>query len=143
MQIILEKNTNKAILIFEDHVNLELIESGLYADRNGFLHISSNTHEIVIGNAPDLWASNGSLKYVDSDWVIDDAEKYQEAVTENTNLQAIKVRKDRSIKLSESDWTQVADAKVNKTAWATYRQALRDIPSQAGFPWDITCPTAP
>ena len=143
MQIILEKNTNKAILIFEDHVNLELIESGLYADRAGFLHISSNTHEIVIGNAPDLWAFNGSLKYIDSAWVIDDAEKYQEAATENTNLQATKVRKDRSIKLFESDWTQVADAKVNKTAWATYRQALRDIPSQAGFPWDVTYPTPP
>ena len=143
MQIILEKNSKKAILIFEDHVNLELIESGLYADRAGFLHISSNTHEIVIGNAPDVWASNGSLKYIDGEWVIDDAEKYQEAVTENTNLQATKVRKDRSIKLSESDWTQVADAKVNKTAWATYRQALRDIPSQEGFPWDVTYPTAP
>jgi hypothetical protein len=143
MQIILEKNTKKAILIFEDPVNLELIESGLYADRSGFLHISSNTHEIVIGNAPDVWASNGALKYIDDAWVIDDAEKYQEAVTENTNLQATKVRKDRSIKLSESDWTQVADAKVNKTAWATYRQALRDIPSQAGFPWDVTYPSAP
>ena len=143
MQIILEKNTNKAILIFEDHVNLELIESGLYADRAGFLHISSNTHEIVIGNAPDLWASNGSLKYIDSEWVIGDAEKYQEAVTENTNLQATKVRKDRSLKLADCDWTQVADAPVDKAVWATYRQALRDITAQSGFPWTITWPDAP
>lgn len=53
------------------------------------------------------------------------------------------VRADRNAKLSASDWTQLADAQVNKTAWATYRQALRDIPSQAGFPWDVTYPTAP
>jgi hypothetical protein len=57
--------------------------------------------------------------------------------------QAKSVRADRDAKLAECDWTQVADAQVDKTAWATYRQALRDIPSQAGFPWDVTYPTAP
>lgn len=57
--------------------------------------------------------------------------------------QAKSVRATRDAKLAESDWTQVADAQVDKTAWATYRQALRDIPSQAGFPWDVTYPTAP
>ena len=53
------------------------------------------------------------------------------------------VRAERNDKLTASDWTQVADAPVDKTAWATYRQALRDIPSQAGFPWDIQWPEAP
>ena len=32
--------------------------------------------------------------------------------------------------LSQTDWTQVADAPVDQTAWATYRQALRDITDQ-------------
>ncbi len=36
--------------------------------------------------------------------------------------------------LTQSDWTQVADAPVDATAWATYRQALRDITSHANFP---------
>ena len=31
--------------------------------------------------------------------------------------------------LAASDWTQLPDAPVDKTAWATYRQALRDFPS--------------
>jgi len=35
---------------------------------------------------------------------------------------------------------KVADASVDKTVWATYRQALRDIPTQSGFPWEITWP---
>ena len=57
--------------------------------------------------------------------------------------QAKLVRDDRNKRLTETDWTQVADAPVDKAAWATYRQALRDIPSQAGFPWDIQWPTQP
>jgi hypothetical protein len=56
---------------------------------------------------------------------------------------AAKVRKDRNQKLKDSDWTQVADAPVDKAAWAAYRQELRDISSQTGFPWDITWPVQP
>ncbi len=36
--------------------------------------------------------------------------------------------------LAESDWTQVADAPVDAAAWATYRQALRDITSHTNWP---------
>ena len=53
------------------------------------------------------------------------------------------VRSDRDKRLSDTDWTQVADAPVDKAAWATYRQALRDVPSQAGFPYDINWPSKP
>jgi hypothetical protein len=44
-----------------------------------------------------------------------------------------------------SDWTQIADATVNKVEWATYRQALRDITTHSNWP-DLTeadWPTAP
>ena len=57
--------------------------------------------------------------------------------------QASAVRKTRGDKLAQSDWTQVADAPVDKEAWATYRQALRDITTQTGFPWEVTWPDAP
>ncbi|CAB4123426.1 Phage tail assembly chaperone protein [uncultured Caudovirales phage] len=57
--------------------------------------------------------------------------------------QAKSVRESRKTKLSECDWTQVADAPVDKTVWATYRQALRDVTVQAGFPWTIDWPVAP
>lgn len=53
------------------------------------------------------------------------------------------IRADRDIRLANSDWTQVADAPVDKAAWATYRQALRDVPLQSGFPWDVTWPSTP
>jgi len=57
--------------------------------------------------------------------------------------QAKSVRQTRSDKLADCDWTQVADAPVDKAVWATYRQALRDITAQAGFPWSVTWPDAP
>ena len=42
-------------------------------------------------------------------------------------LERMRIQRDKL--LVESDWTQVADAPVDKQAWATYRQALRDFPS--------------
>lgn len=53
------------------------------------------------------------------------------------------IRSHRDGLLSDSDWTQVADAPVDSSAWAVYRQALRDIPTQAGFPYSVTWPTQP
>ena len=57
--------------------------------------------------------------------------------------QAANVRASRTQKLKDCDWTQIADSTADKTAWATYRQALRDITGQAGFPWTITWPETP
>jgi hypothetical protein len=56
---------------------------------------------------------------------------------------ATEVRAERNAKLSATDWTQIADATVDKAAWATYRQALRNIPTQSGFPNTIIWPDAP
>ena len=49
----------------------------------------------------------------------------------------------RDNELKNTDWTQVADAPVNQTAWATYRQALRDLPASNSDPHKIELPTAP
>ena len=62
------------------------------------------------------------------------------------NFTATGVRENRDKLLSESDWTQAADSPLSqddKAAWAAYRQALRDIPEQPGFPHDILFPTSP
>jgi hypothetical protein len=58
-------------------------------------------------------------------------------------VQSANARKRRNKLLTASDWTQVADAPVDKAAWATYRQALRDISAQAGFPATVVWPTQP
>ena len=54
------------------------------------------------------------------------------------------VRDDRNKRLSDCDWTQLPDNPLaNKADWATYRQQLRDVTSQTGFPWEVTWPTEP
>jgi len=60
--------------------------------------------------------------------------------------QAKSVRTSRDDKLKETDWTQLDDTPLSNTVkatWAIYRQALRDVTTQAGFPWTITWPDAP
>lgn len=53
------------------------------------------------------------------------------------------VRAVRNAELAATDWTQVADSQANKTAWAAYRQALRDLPEQNADPKKIVFPTRP
>jgi len=57
--------------------------------------------------------------------------------------QAVAVRSTRNARLAACDWTQLSDAPVDDLAWAVYRQALRDITKQPGFPWTITWPDEP
>ena len=49
----------------------------------------------------------------------------------------------RNAELSRTDWTMHTDAPTDKTAWATYRQALRDLPAQGGNADNATIPSAP
>ena len=57
--------------------------------------------------------------------------------------QAKNVRTSRNDLLAKCDWTQIADSTADKTVWATYRQALRDVTVQDSFPWNVTWPTEP
>jgi hypothetical protein len=59
---------------------------------------------------------------------------------------AAQVRRERNTKLTECDWTQLNDTPLDNAAkiqWTAYRQALRDVPSQAGFPHNVVWPTKP
>ncbi len=52
------------------------------------------------------------------------------------------VRRQRNSLLAGTDWMALSDVTMSDTM-TTYRQALRDIPSQAGFPASVTWPTKP
>jgi hypothetical protein len=71
------------------------------------------------------------------------ADMEQEAKDALDASQAASQRAFRNTLLSDCDWTQLPDAPVNTQAWANYRQGLRDVTSQAGFPWDIQWPEKP
>lgn len=64
-------------------------------------------------------------------------------IADRTAAKSVEVRELRNQCLAECDWTQLPDSPVDSSAWATYRQELRDISAQAGFPWDIQWPEPP
>ena len=96
------------------------------------------------------WYTKYILGPVFTDRAASEGQPAQTAAEQETAYKAMKdaeqaksVRTQRTEKLKDSDWTQIADSTADKTAWATYRQALRDITAQSGFPWTITWPDAP
>ena len=96
------------------------------------------------------WYTKYILGPVFADRPATDTEPAQTAAEQEAAYKAMKdaeqaksVRATRGEKLKESDWTQVADAPVDQAAWAAYRQALRDVTTQQGFPWTVDWPTIP
>ena len=49
----------------------------------------------------------------------------------------------RNLELAATDWTQVADSPADKTAWATYRQQLRDLDANSGNADEVIIPERP
>jgi hypothetical protein len=96
------------------------------------------------------WYTKHILGPVFTDRPATDTEAAKTAAEQEAEYKAAKdaeqsksVRASRNTLLTDSDWTQVADSPVDQAAWATYRQALRDITAQEGFPWDIEWPEQP
>ena len=80
-----------------------------------------------------------------SDWVEQwiETPATPEQIAERTTAKEAEVRQQRNQLLSDCDWTQLPDAPVPPEPWATYRQQLRDVTAQAGFPWEVVWSVAP
>jgi len=96
------------------------------------------------------WYTKYILGPVFTDRAASEGQPAQTAAEQETAYKAMKdaeqaasIRASRTQLLKDCDWTQIADSTADKTAWVTYRQQLRDITSQAGFPWTITWPNDP
>jgi hypothetical protein len=103
-----------------------------------------------VTNIEGKWYTFYKLGPVFTDRAATETEPAMTAAEQETAYKAMKdaeqaksARQSRDQMLKDSDWTQIADSTADKVAWATYRQALRDVPAQSGFPWDITWPDAP
>jgi hypothetical protein len=111
------------------------------ADKPEFDELVQTVEERPPVKQDDVWVQQWAVVEL-----YDEAEREQvlaQAEADKLEAQKESVRSERNAKLSSTDWTQVADAPVDQTAWATYRQALRDVPQQAGFPWDVQWPDEP
>jgi hypothetical protein len=84
--------------------------------------------------------------YVEGDWVytVEVRDMTEEELAAHTASKAAQVRSDRNRRLAECDWTQGKDIPASiSDPWAAYRQELREVPDQEGFPWDVTWPEQP
>lgn len=73
-------------------------------------------------------------------WQITDAS--EEEIAQRTTDKANKIRVERNQRLSATDWRFRSDL-TPSSGWIEYCQALRDIPEQPGFPWNVIWPEEP
>lgn len=86
--------------------------------------------------------------YIEGDWVftVEVVSKSQEDLDAETASKATQVRSQRDKLLAETDWMVIKSTETGiplDLAWATYRQALRDISDQPGFPNEVVFPEKP
>ena len=108
---------------------------GWYCDD---VHDTIHTPNVEV--TEEVWQqalNDGANAYVDSKFIKKDFTTNDEKIANK--------RLERDILLRDSDWTQFGDSPLSdskKTEWATYRQSLRDLPTQSGFP-NVDMPTKP
>lgn len=146
-------------------MQIRIKETGEVVSEQGFRALNSNTSmpqqltEAVINDLggdvvfegpqaqPTRYqvAFNDGVEEINGKWYTKQSvsDMSAEAIAAKDAEQAKSVRATRDAKLAALDWTQGKDIadEVSGPA-ATLRQALRDVPSQAGFPWEITWPDA-
>lgn len=93
------------------------------------------TQKLVISSQPS---------FVNGSWVLTKSieNKTAEQIANDTATEGDKLRVRRNVMLAQTDWCALSDVTMS-TEMATYRQALRDLPTQEGFPYNVTWPTKP
>ena len=130
--------------IFYDKVSLDI----LYADSVGLAEPDLTQGVIEVSPLPDS-IENYEVQNQNTDDGIDNYVLVKkDAATITAKQESDKwgiVRSERATLLNKTDWTQSGDSPLTdskKTEWATYRQALRDVTTQAD-PFNITWPQEP
>lgn len=114
---------------FPKAMSAELLESfGVYSVVMGDMPVANLTDDLVFGSTPVKEDSVWKIQVTKTQKSAPDAERV--------------VRDQRDALLQETDWMALSDVTMSEEM-TTYRQALRDITSQSGFPYDITWPTKP
>jgi type II secretory pathway component PulL len=87
--------------------------------------------------------SEGNVPFTPEEEAERDVEEAAWLAGEN-DRQAEVVRAQRDVLLAATDWRVTKAAEVGSVldpAWIIYRQALRNVPEQSGFPWEVSWPS--
>ena len=110
------------------------LEPGVYLIPRGALDVT-----------PPLQVEGKYIRW-DGEWIYEDIPAPPAPPEETFEQKLEKIYLRRRVELQDSDWTQTVDNPMDSTKkaqWAVYRQALRDVPQQTGFPENINWPTKP
>jgi len=111
---------------------------------------SYEVFEVVVGAAPSIDETTYRAVRADTPTYAGDKWHLEWSVVEKTpeekqnyyNASSARVRAKRNQLLSDSDWMALSDNTMT-TEWASYRQALRDLTAQEGFPHTVEWPNKP
>lgn len=135
---VLEHFVDQGIIESIDATSEELAAANIVpvAMFTGQLPVDGYQYAVKIKQQPDgTWAH-----------VAVQVEISEEQYQNNVARQAQAVKADRDRMISSTDWVvtkSLEEGTSIPTEWKNYRQALRDIPSQEGFPFDIQWPKVP
>jgi len=114
---------------------------------DGFVRVLPHGHSYDLNEKN---VTEGTPQLVDGQWlqswVATDkytAEELAQQAADATAQKWAQLRAERNERLTNSDWTQLADTTVDKAAWAVYRQSLRNLPSVITDIDSVTWPTEP
>ena len=145
-------------------MNVAIISNGQVTKVGDYRALFPQTSFTANGPSDEFLAANSAMKvnvwmpydetteklsacepYIDGDWVytVEVMPLTPEDIEARNEAQANSVRAQRDQLLVECDWTQLSDSPVDPLPWRTYRQELRDVPQQAGFPWEVVWPVSP
>ena len=120
-------NGNTYVRLYEDETVVEATEM----HPGGYRYTTYTVILCLPARVPDLNCA-------------DNADQWADFVKQRDAENAAKwAREERDKRLLECDWAVLPDAQTDRAAWKTYRQALRDVPEQAGFPYAIEWPEIP
>ena len=91
----------------------------------------ARTHATPDGEVPFTLEEEAEQDALEAAWAAGETDRLAEMA-----------RAERNAKLAETDWTASSDVTMSD-AMTSYRQTLRDVPAQSGFPTDITWPEKP
>ena len=108
---------------------------------------ASGPYKRVVRNGAVEDGGNWVQAWVEQDMFATDGDgtKADKETAYQANLDAAaaeRVRTERDSKLAKTDWLALSDTTMS-SEWTTYREALRDVPEQGGFPDTVTWPTEP
>jgi hypothetical protein len=120
-------------IVNTSNIDLQLLENESYLENviDDSMYYIENGSPVEIPPKPD---GVYDFDYTTKTWI------------PNTAAQAQVILSKRNELLYSSDWTQIPNNPLTTTqqeAWATYRQELRDISAQSGYPFNVIWPTPP